>query len=44
MRKITGLERSDATRADHKGEAYELTPEQCAELQQEGIQNIIIGI
>src|SRR5215468_7038699 len=27
-----------ATRADAKGESYELTPEQCAELQQEGIQ------
>jgi tetratricopeptide (TPR) repeat protein len=27
-----------AARAEHKGEAYELTPEQCAELQQEGIQ------
>ena len=27
-----------ATRAEQKGEAYELTPEQCAELQQEGIQ------
>src|SRR5437763_15804518 len=27
-----------ATRAGQKGEAYELTPEQCAELQQEGIQ------
>ena len=27
-----------ATRAEGKGEPYELTPEQCAELQQEGIQ------
>src|SRR5438132_5979972 len=27
-----------ATRAAGKGETYELTPEQCAELQQEGIQ------
>ena len=27
-----------ATRAAAKGETYELTPEQCAELQQEGIQ------
>src|SRR6201984_2218088 len=27
-----------ATRAEQKGEAYELAPEQCAELQQEGIQ------
>jgi hypothetical protein len=27
-----------ATRAEQKGEAYGLTPEQCAELQQEGIQ------
>jgi UvrB/uvrC motif len=27
-----------ATRAVAKGETYELTPEQCAELQQEGIQ------
>src|SRR6059058_205185 len=27
-----------AVRAEAKGEAYELTPEQCAELQQEGIQ------
>jgi hypothetical protein len=27
-----------AIRAEEKGEAYELTPEQCAELQQEGIQ------
>jgi hypothetical protein len=27
-----------AARAGQKGEAYELTPEQCAELQQEGIQ------
>src|SRR6266550_1508347 len=27
-----------ATRAGEKGESYELTPEQCAELQQEGIQ------
>src|SRR2546427_4101102 len=27
-----------ATRAEQKGEAYELTAEQCAELQQEGIQ------
>jgi hypothetical protein len=27
-----------AARAEQKGEAYELTPEQCAELQQEGIQ------
>jgi hypothetical protein len=27
-----------AARAEEKGEAYELTPEQCAELQQEGIQ------
>jgi len=27
-----------ATRAEEKGETYELTPEQCAELQQEGIQ------
>ncbi len=27
-----------ATRAQGKGEAYELTPEECAELQQEGIQ------
>lgn len=27
-----------AARADLKGETYELTPEQCAELQQEGIQ------
>ena len=27
-----------ATRAEQKGETYELTPEQCAELQQEGIQ------
>src|SRR5919198_771109 len=27
-----------ATRAEQKGEAYELNPEQCAELQQEGIQ------
>src|SRR6266704_5182528 len=27
-----------AARAEAKGEAYELTPEQCAELQQEGIQ------
>ena len=27
-----------ATRAATKGETYELTPEQCAELQQEGIQ------
>ena len=31
-------ERKRATRAEQKGEAYELTPEQCAELQQEGIQ------
>src|SRR6266404_6175007 len=30
--------RKRATRAEQKGEAYELTPEQCAELQQEGIQ------
>jgi len=27
-----------AVRAEQKGETYELTPEQCAELQQEGIQ------
>src|SRR5690242_1428412 len=27
-----------AARADLKGQTYELTPEQCAELQQEGIQ------
>src|SRR5215813_5903785 len=27
-----------ATRAEQKGDTYELTPEQCAELQQEGIQ------
>src|SRR5437773_7147879 len=27
-----------AARAEEKGEAYELTSEQCAELQQEGIQ------
>jgi UvrB/uvrC motif len=27
-----------AARAEEKGEDYELTPEQCAELQQEGIQ------
>src|SRR5438876_4615078 len=27
-----------AARAEAKGEAYELTPEQCAELQQKGIQ------
>lgn len=27
-----------ASRAQAKGESYELTPEQCAELQQEGIQ------
>src|SRR5438132_10222431 len=27
-----------ATRAEQKGEAYQLTPEQCSELQQEGIQ------
>src|SRR5437764_607175 len=27
-----------AARAEAKGETYELTPEQCAELQQEGIQ------
>jgi len=27
-----------AARAEEKGEGYELTPEQCAELQQEGIQ------
>jgi hypothetical protein len=27
-----------AARAEAKGQAYELTPEQCAELQQEGIQ------
>ena len=27
-----------AARAEQKGETYELTPEQCAELQQEGIQ------
>jgi hypothetical protein len=27
-----------AARTEQKGEAYELTPEQCAELQQEGIQ------
>jgi UvrB/uvrC motif len=27
-----------ATRADQKGDSYDLTPEQCAELQQEGIQ------
>src|SRR5882762_2567562 len=27
-----------AARAEHKGEAYELTAEQCSELQQEGIQ------
>src|SRR5215467_8242914 len=27
-----------AGRAEQKGEGYELTPEQCAELQQEGIQ------
>src|SRR6187200_575249 len=30
--------RRRATRAEQKGEAYELTPEQCSELQQEGIQ------
>src|SRR5712675_3128014 len=30
--------RKRATRAEQKGEAYELAPEQCAELQQEGIQ------
>src|SRR6059036_468910 len=30
--------RKRATRAQQKGEAYELTPEQCAELQQEAIQ------
>src|SRR5215470_1648765 len=30
--------RRRATRAELKGEPYELTPEQCAELQQEGIQ------
>src|SRR5437764_3757327 len=30
--------RRRATRAEQKGEAYELNPEQCAELQQEGIQ------
>src|SRR5580765_370908 len=30
--------RKRSTRAEQKGEAYELTPEQCAELQQEGIQ------
>jgi hypothetical protein len=27
-----------AARSEEKGEGYELTPEQCAELQQEGIQ------
>ncbi len=27
-----------AARIEQKGEAYQLTPEQCAELQQEGIQ------
>ena len=27
-----------ATRVEERGETYELTPEQCAELQQEGIQ------
>src|SRR6266542_3460983 len=27
-----------AARAEQKGETYEVTPEQCAELQQEGIQ------
>src|SRR5712691_210723 len=27
-----------ASRAEQKGDTYELTPEQCAELQQEGIQ------
>jgi hypothetical protein len=27
-----------AARAEEKGQSYELTPEQCAELQQEGIQ------
>src|SRR5438132_1152270 len=27
-----------ATRAEERGETYQLTPEQCAELQQEGIQ------
>src|SRR6266478_7685068 len=30
--------RKRATRSEQKGEAYELSPEQCAELQQEGIQ------
>jgi len=30
--------RKRALRAEQKGEAYELSPEQCAELQQEGIQ------
>src|ERR1041385_7299005 len=30
--------RKRAIRAEQKGEAYDLTPEQCAELQQEGIQ------
>jgi tetratricopeptide (TPR) repeat protein len=30
--------RKRATRSEQKGEAYELTSEQCAELQQEGIQ------
>src|SRR3954470_24333960 len=30
--------RKRATRSEQKGEAYDLTPEQCSELQQEGIQ------
>jgi hypothetical protein len=30
--------RKRASRSEQKGEPYELTPEQCAELQQEGIQ------
>ena len=38
MRIAPGYHRKRATRAEQKGEAYELTPEQCAELQQEGIQ------
>ena len=42
VRQITGLDgRKRATRAEHKGEGLRAYPEQCAELQQEGIQILL---
>jgi len=38
LRVASGLSSKAGGSREQKGEAYELTPEQCAELQQEGIQ------